>query len=264
MCSSVLAQATMELICRGTYVSWSLPKYTNIVLTSNPDNGEYQVVTLDGAQKSRYVNFNLKFDVQCWATWAEESGLDSRGINFLLCTPEVLESKDGVNKANARSYTMFINAISGIKDWEKPESLAFILNIAKGCFPFDSNNVIGSLFTTFIRNKLDKLIEPKDLLMQSWETVSEKLKNCLYTNGKFRPDIASALATRFLNYSNIYFSTKGSKSALVQDRLLEIINSDITFFTEDLIFYIVKSLAVKHSAKMNKILMLPQIRSKIL
>ena len=56
MCSSILAQATMELICRGSYISWSLPKYTNIILTSNPDNSEYQVVTLDAAQKTRFIN----------------------------------------------------------------------------------------------------------------------------------------------------------------------------------------------------------------
>ena len=63
--------------------------------------------------------------------------MEGRGINFALSYPEIFESKDGVNKINSRSYTMFINAISGIDDWSKSENLALILNVAKGAFPFD-------------------------------------------------------------------------------------------------------------------------------
>ena len=43
-------QACMELIDRQTYISWSLPKDWHIVLTSNPDNGEYLVSSIDNAQ----------------------------------------------------------------------------------------------------------------------------------------------------------------------------------------------------------------------
>lgn len=264
MCSSILAQATMELICRGSYISWSLPKYTNIILTSNPDNSEYQVVTLDAAQKTRFINFPIKFDLPVWSQWAEVEGLDSRGINFLLSYPEILESKDGVNKANSRSYTMFINAISGISDWSKPENLCLILDISKGCFPFDKDNIIGGLFTTFIANKLDKLISPKDMLLKSWETVAPQIKSCVYDGDMYRPEIASVLATRLLNYSMVYFETKGCKSAVVQDRLLDIINSKDKLFTEDLIFNVIKNLATKYAAKMNKVLMIPSIRMKLL
>lgn len=262
--SSILVQATNELICRGTYVSWNLPKYTTIALTTNPDNGEYQVTTMDEAQKTRFINFPIRFDLSVWSSWAEFAGLDSRGINFLLSYPEVLESKDGVNKANSRSYTMFINAISGIDDWSAPENLALILNISKGCFSFDKGNIIGGLFTTFIANKLDKLVSPKDMLLQSWDTVKGKIKRCVYDDGEYRPEIASVLATRLLNYSMVYFGTKGCKSSVVQDRLLDIINSEDKLFSEDLIFNIVKNLATKYSAKMNKVLMIPAIRAKLL
>ena len=50
--SSLFMQATMELICTGKYFSWSLPKNTNIVLSTNPDSSNYQVTTLDEAQLS--------------------------------------------------------------------------------------------------------------------------------------------------------------------------------------------------------------------
>lgn len=257
-------QAIMELICTGKYISWKLPKNTTLCLSSNPDDGSYMVTSLDEAQLSRLISFNIKFDLNNWAYWAESAGLDSRGQNFLLSYPEILESKDGVNKANARSYTMFINAISGIKDWSTTESLSLILNIAKGCFPFDKDNVIGGLFTSFIANKLDKLISPKDLLLKGWDSVKKEIKDCVYDGDKYRPEIANVLATRLLNYTLLYFDTKGSKSAVVQDRLLDIINCKDKLFTEDLIFNIVKTLATKHSAKMNKILMIPSIRQKLL
>lgn len=56
-------QAVMELIDRQEYISWKLPANTTIVLTSNPENGDYNVTTTDNAQKTRYINFELDFDL---------------------------------------------------------------------------------------------------------------------------------------------------------------------------------------------------------
>lgn len=41
----------MELVDRQTYISWSLPKDWHIMLTANPDNGDYMVNSIDTAQK---------------------------------------------------------------------------------------------------------------------------------------------------------------------------------------------------------------------
>lgn len=57
--NSLIIQAVMEIINTGSYVSWNLPKYTNIVLTSNPDNGAYTVTGLDDAVKSLLKNINI-------------------------------------------------------------------------------------------------------------------------------------------------------------------------------------------------------------
>lgn len=263
--NSVIMNCVMEIICTGKYMTWELPKYTTLVLSSNPDSGEFNVQSQDSAILTRYVNFPVKFDVKVWSDYAERAGIDDRVINFALSySSEIFESKDGVNVVNARSYTMFGNAISGISDWSKPENLCLILDISKGCFPFDKDNIIGGLFTTFIANKLDKLISPKDMLLKSWETVAPQIKSCVYDGDMYRPEIASVLATRLLNYSMVYFETKGCKSAVVQDRLLDIINSKDKLFTEDLIFNVIKNLATKYAAKMNKILMIPSIRMKLL
>lgn len=71
-------QATMELINTASYIGWKLPKNTSILLTSNPDDGSYSVSQLDNAQKTRFVNFNIKLDVNDWASWAEFNSIDNR------------------------------------------------------------------------------------------------------------------------------------------------------------------------------------------
>lgn len=257
-------QATMDLINEGKYVSWRLPNNTTVVLTSNPDNGEFQVSSIDSAQKTRYVNFNLKLCISDWALWAEFNQIDSRCINFCLNYGEELFRKhNGIQTINPRSYTTFCKAISGIKNWNDPDSLALILNISKGCFLNDTDNIAGTLFTNFVAQRLDKLIPPEDMLNLKWETVENKIYECVYDGSRYRPEIASILATRLLNHILYYFSQKGSKEGVVQDRLLEFINNERILFSEDLLFHIIKTVVAKFPARTNKLLLNPKIRSKV-
>ena len=267
--SPAILQSCNEIICRQSYVSWSLPKYSTVVCTSNPENGTYLVNTLDEAMKSRLINYNVRFDVDVWARYAENVGIDDRGINFLLMYPEIMDRDENLTcKVNARSYTMFMNAISGIDDWSKPDNLAFILQIASGCFN-DKDNYIGGLFTSFIANKLDKLISPEDLLLQKWDTVKPKIEKCVYDGNDYHPEIAAVLSTRLLNYSLKHLGTKGTKSQPVQERLIELVENsndkdEKMLFSEDLLFNIIKTVVAKHSPQMNKLLLNPQIRKKII
>ena len=74
-----------------------------------PNNGDYMVNSVDAAQKTRYITANLKFDVNVWGRWAEENGIDTRCINFLLMHPELV-----TQETNARSISTFFNSISSI------------------------------------------------------------------------------------------------------------------------------------------------------
>lgn len=263
--NSMFMQASMEIINTASYISWKLPKYTSIVLSSNPDDGQFSVTSLDNAQKTRFINFNLKLNIEDWAKWAEEAEIDGRAINFeLLYGNEIFKKHNNVQTVNPRSYTTFCKAISGLKDWNKPETLALILQISKGCFLNDKDNIIGNLFTTFIANKLDRLIQPKDMIELKWDTLEPKMKNCVYDNGQFRPEIASVLTIRFMNYVLHLFGTKGGiKESVVYDRILEIVENDEMLFSEDLIFHLVKSLVTKYPGRTGKLLMNAKIRNKI-
>ena len=261
-----ILQAIYELVYKQEMWSFRMPRNTTIIATSNPSDGDYNVNELDEAGNSRMTNFSIKWNVDSWAEWAETQQLDNRVINFMLSYHrELMDPKDThTHIMNARSYTMFGNIISGINNWSSSNNLAMILQIASGCFN-DKDNLIGSLFTTFIANKLDKLISPKDILLEDWDKINSKIESCVYDeNDTYRPAVAAILQTRLLNYSDFYFTQKDCKTDVVVDRLLDIIHSKKKLFDEDILFNIIKSLCQKYPNRMNKYLLNPEIRQKVI
>ena len=241
-------QAVMELIDRQTYISWTLPKDWHIILTANPDNGDYMVNSIDSAQKTRYVTANLKFDVNVWAQWAEGAGIDTRCINFLLLHPELV-----TQETNARSITTFFNAISSFDSFEK--NLSLIQLIGEGSV----GDAFASMFTTFINNKLDKLVTPKDLLTHDNESyILGELKSCIgkLDGDNYRADIAATLATRLGNYAVVY-SQDNTINQKITDRLKSLCTKE--YFTNDLKYLIVRTIFNGNKKKFNKLMMIPEI-----
>jgi len=239
-------QACMELIDRQSYISWSLPKDWHIILTANPDNGDYMVNSVDSAQKTRYITANLKFDVDVWARWAEEAGIDTRCINFLLLHPELV-----TQETNSRSISTFFNAISSFESFES--NLPMIQMIGEGSV----GDAFASMFTTFINNKLDKLVTPKDLLThESEQYILNELRSCIGDNDNYRADIASTLATRLSNYAVVY-SKENTIDKKITDRLIALCTKD--YFTNDLKYLIVRSIFNGNKQKFNKMMMNPEI-----
>ena len=239
-------QAVMELVDRQQYISWSLPKDWHIILTSNPDNGDYMVNSIDSAQKTRYITANLKFDVEVWARWAEEEGIDTRCINFLLLHPELV-----TQETKARAITAFFNAISSFESFE--DNLSMIQMIGEGSV----GDAFASMFTTFINNKLDKLVTPKDLLTHDNEQhILGELRGCVGKDDTYRADIASTLATRLANYSVVY-SKENTVSQKITDRLIALCTKD--YFTDDLKYLVVRTIFNGNKSKFNKMMMNPEI-----
>jgi|TARA_R110002020_G_scaffold75935_4_gene192970 hypothetical protein len=239
-------QAVMELIDRQTYISWTLPKDWHIILTANPDNGDYMVNTVDSAQKTRYITANLKFDVNVWAKWAEEAGIDTRCINFLLLHPELV-----TQETNARSITTFFNAISSFDNFE--DNLSTIQMIGEGSV----GDAFASMFTTFINNKLDKLVTPKDLLTHDNEQyILGELRSCIGKDDSYRADIASTLSTRLANYAVVY-SKENTINQKITERLITLCTKD--YFTNDLKYLIVRTIFSGNKQKFNKMMMNPEI-----
>ena len=238
-------QACMELVDRQQYISWTLPKDWHIILTANPDNGDYMVNSVDAAQKTRYITANLKFDINVWARWAEENGIDTRCINFLLMHPELV-----TQETNARSISTFFNAISSIKVFE--DQLPLIQMIGEGSV----GNEFASMFTTFINNKLDKLVTPKDIVLGKEEEVLPKLGECIGKDDSYRADIASLLATRIANFSVAYSKTD-TVTPKMQERLVTLCTKE--YFTNDLKYLVVRTIFNGNKSKFNQMMMNPHI-----
>jgi nucleoside-triphosphatase THEP1 len=234
-------QACMEVLDRQEYISWKLPKNWHVILTTNPDNGDYNVTTLDVAQKTRFISVEMKYDVNVWAKWAEKASIDGRCINFMLMHPELV-----TQRVNPRSITTFFNGISSIPKFE--DELPLVQMIGEGSVGTD----FSSMFTMFINNKLDKMISPEDLLTKDEAYVKGALLGSVGEGDDFRADLASVIATRVINYA-LTVAEKGSVPKAMIDRLSKV-TTEFDGFTNDLRYYMVKEIVngnkVKFSALM--------------
>ena len=235
-------QATMEILDRQEYVSWKLPKNWHVLLTTNPDNGDYNVTSLDIAQKTRFISIGLKYDKDVWAKWAETSNIDGRCINFMLMNPELVNQS-----VNPRAITTFFNAISSIPKFE--DKLPLIQMIGEGSVGVD----FSSMFTMFINNKMDRIISPEDILTKEESYVMNALTNAVGKDEDFRADIASVIATRLVNYS-LHFAETNTISEPIIKRLVKL-TTDCDAFTDDLRYYLIKEIINGNKLKFSKLMM---------
>jgi len=240
-------QAVMELVDRQEYISWKMPKDWHILLTANPENSDYLVNTIDTAQRTRFVSVNLKFNVEVWARLAEEQKIDGRCINFLLMHPELVNAR-----TNPRSITTFFNCISSLEDFAK--SLPLVQMVGEGSV----GDEFSTMFTTFINNRLDKLISPKEILLNDSESfVLGEMRNCIGRGDNYRADIASVLTTRLINFT-VNYSQDNTISQKSIDRLIKL-STDPETLTDDLKYVLVKKVLNGNKQKFQKLMANPEV-----
>ena len=220
-------QAVMEIINKQEYISWKLPKNWTILLTENPDDGTYNVTDIDAAAKSRYMTFDIKWEVDVWAEWAEKNKIDARCINFMLMTPEVI--KEDAPEVNPRALVNFFNTISGIEDYNK--SLPLVQNIGEACVGPE----VTTMFSMFINNNMDKMITPQEILdtKKTFDEVAVKIKDLIKEGTEYRADLAYVLTTRLTNYLQFNIEQKEVTQKVIerikQLVLQEVLGSDLKF-----------------------------------
>tara|TARA_R110002126_G_scaffold79669_6_gene197683 strand:- start:4862 stop:6211 length:1350 start_codon:yes stop_codon:yes gene_type:complete len=236
-------QAVMELVDRQEYISWKLPKNWHILLSANPDNGDYLVTTIDVAQRTRFASVQLQFDPEVWAKWAEHSKIDGRCINFLLMNPEVV-----TQRVNPRSITNFFNSISSITEFEK--NLGLIQNLGESMIGPEA----AMLFTQFIANKLDQLITPKEMLLGLTDKgVVSELKKLVWEGNEYRSDLASVFSNRLANYASVY-SQNNPITPQIISRLTTLIKEE-DLFNYDLKYVMAKRLISDNKTKFQKLIL---------
>ena len=228
--------ACMELINKQEYYSWKLPTNSQIILTNNPDDGNFSVFSMDSAQKTRFLEFKIKFDIDSWVQWAVNTRVDERCVAFVQHNHTSLfpqyygDSKNGsTHPVNPRVANMFFNSLKSIKDYSS--QIELISSLAQATI----GNAAAPLFLQFVSQGLDKIFTSEQLLDESFTKVEENLATYVskVSNTKYRTDIAAIVADRVLNELLYrYVSKKDRVKGSHRKRLLELLNSD--YFSVDI------------------------------
>ena len=186
-----ILRGIMQLLQNYELASWKLPKNWHIILTANPEGGDYSVTDMDDAMLTRMINVSMQFDVKRWAFWAENNNIDKRGLSFVLTYPEVVDGK----LTTPRSLVTFFESIKHIKDLKKEFDLVNILALST----LDKNTATS--FSSFVGNNLGKLIEPEDIVNAKdfKRSIAPKIKALVDQKTK-RIDILSTISIRLTNY----------------------------------------------------------------
>ncbi len=148
-----ILRGIMQLLQNYELVSWKLPADWQIVLTANPDGGDYSVTPMDDAMLTRMMHVTMRFDPKAWAVWAERSNVDSRGINFVLTYPEITQGR----RTTPRSLVQFFRSIEPIKNLKSDLNMVQML----GASCLDEETVAA--FITFVQQNLTELVSPEEI-----------------------------------------------------------------------------------------------------
>ena len=189
-----ILQGCMQLLQMHALFSWELPPNWQIVLTANPEGGDYDVNEMDDAMLTRMLHITMQFDAECWAKWAINKGLDNRGIEFLLTYPQTV---NGI-RTTARSFTQFIMQISPLKNMDDEKNLRLIEIIGKGTLEEETINKFMH-FCKFVKRKLlspQEILEAKDFK----KDVAIRIKQVVSGDGYKRTDLLNTMCSNLCLY----------------------------------------------------------------
>lgn len=209
-----ILRGIMQLLQYYELVSWSLPRRWLIVLTANPDGGDYSVTSLDDAMLTRMLHVTMTFDVNAWARWAEQAGVDYRGIHFVLAYPELMSGR----RTTPRSLVQFFQALPAFDRLEEHLPLLKMLGEAT----LDTETI--EAFIQFVHLRLDRLPGPTEILETTDFDAMEKRITRLVRDGETRRmDMLSLLTGRINSH---LLGRKSGLSAQETENLKRFILSD--------------------------------------
>lgn len=194
-----IIKGCMQLLQDYGMVSWQLPAGCNIVLTGNPDGGDYQVTSIDNAILTRIQSVTQRTDRAQWALWAQENGVDPKVINFILRYPEMLIGRERTSPRTIARFGQSLNY-----GWSSPTSKSnkvaeedrwkYIIPLAKSLL--DDETIAAMI--AFFNTELEKIIDPEEILDSSDQTsINEKIDKLLPKGSKDqRTDIVSIILER--------------------------------------------------------------------
>jgi hypothetical protein len=245
-----ILKGLMPLLQDGKLVSWSLPPDWHIVLTANPDQGDYHVTPLDPAMLSRMLNVQLVFDMTSWADWAAGHRLPTVLIDFVLLHPEIVAEQG----STARSITQFFESIQELPLSRKKWALIEVL--AKG---FLSEASVG-LFMNYLKSTHIGLPGIKTLLQTAdFEREVEQAFNGFLQKSSQQLDVLSA-------YWNRLYRMLKAQNDTWDDRALTNLESfmKLSVIPEDVRTYWALQLVALDRKEINQLLTQPAWRAYLI
>ncbi len=186
-----IIRGIMQLLQNYELVSWKLPANWHVILTANPDGGDYSVTPMDFAMITRMMHITMVFDHVKWAMWAERNHVDPRGINFVLTYPETVTGE----RTTPRTLTQFFESIRDIEDLES--NLGLVKMLGDSCL----DEMTVTAFISFVSNQMSRLISPQEILEATdfKSEVADPLREQVEGETR-RVDILAVICTRLVNY----------------------------------------------------------------
>lgn len=186
-----ILRGLMQLLQNFEMFSWRMPARWQIILTANPEVGNYSVTPMDDAMLTRMIHVTMKFDPKIWAAWAVNAGVNPVGIDFVLTYPEVVT---GI-RTTPRSLAQVFSKIP-LDRLELKKSLAKVATILRG--GLDEETV--SAFISYINDELDFMISPDEILeAEDFEPIRKRvIAAAKGARGSVRLDRLSTISTRLL------------------------------------------------------------------
>ncbi len=245
-----ILRGIMQLLQNYELASWKLPKDWHIVLTANPDGGDYSVTPLDDAMITRMRHITMEFDAKEWAKWADKKGVIPRGIHFVLAQKELMT---GI-RTTPRTLVHFFESIESIKDLKKNKKLVQLLGQAS----LDTETVAA--FLAFIDENNGELPSPDEILnTTAFQTDIYNRLRLVVVGNQIRNDILSVVCTRLLN------QIEQSKTALSTNQLNNVkAFLKMDFFPVDLRFSVAQKIASSPKNQIKDILADPELGKLLL
>ncbi len=224
-----ILRGIMQLLQNYELVSWKLPKNWQIVLTANPDEGDYSVTPMDDAMLTRMLHISMIFDVNDWIEWANENDVHQDGINFVLTHQQSLIG----NRTTPRTLVQFFQNIESIEDWKNNLPLIQLIGDAT------LDEITVNNFINFIQNDRQLLISPLEIInTENFEKEVEGRLTELVKGETLRIDILATICTRLIqSITNEAFKpTENQLNNIKRFIKLDLLPSDLRLtFAQDLV-----------------------------
>jgi hypothetical protein len=188
-----ILKGIMQLLQDGALISWALPADWHIILTANPDDGQYDVTRMDDALLSRMMHITLSFNVAHWISWAETQKLDPRCIHFVLNHPACFGGK----RTNARSLTRLFHAIAPIAAVD--EQLDIIYQLAAASVDEETVQLLMNYFRHQASGipSVSAILTSDDFSAEIYPRIAQAV-----IGPPLRSDILAALCAQIAHYAN--------------------------------------------------------------